>query len=206
MVRLPDSDHRILTTDGIMLEARWDEPDEPRAAVVFCHPHPQYGGTMHAPLMYRITRSLVERGLSVLRFNFRGVGGSGGTWGGGTSEIRDVGAAIADARTSRPDLPLGIAGWSFGAFTSLRWQAEHKDRSPYVGIALPVGMFPLPDRLASARRTLVIGDRDQFATVDDTRRYANTIGASVEVLPGSDHFFTFRHERLADIITGVVAQ
>jgi uncharacterized protein len=200
MVRFPSANATISTTDGVRLEAKWDEPEQALGLVVFCHPHPQYGGTMHAPLMHRVARGLADAGFAVLRFNFRGVGESTGTWGGGTPEISDVDAAVAYARTRRPDLRLALAGWSFGALTSLRWQGRTGDGSPYGGIALPVGMFARPHSLAPARRTLIIGDRDQFASVEATRAYATEIGATVDVLTGSDHFFVFRQEQVAEIL------
>jgi alpha/beta superfamily hydrolase len=200
MVRLPSSNAKLITSDGAVLEARWDEPTEARAVVVFCHPHPQYGGTMHAPLMHRVALGLVNAGFSVLRFNFRGVGASTGTWGGGTDEIGDVDAAVTAARRTHPDLALSLAGWSFGALTSLRWQARTGNASGYAGIALPLDMYSPPRALAPGHRTLIIGDRDQFATVSATRAYGAQIGATVEVLAGSDHFFVFRHDRVTELL------
>jgi hypothetical protein len=200
MVRLPSSNAALTTPDGIVLDARWDETDQARGIVVFCHPHPQYGGTMHAPLMHRVALGLVEAGFTVLRFNFRGVGESTGTWGGGTAEVVDVDTAIGAARSKHPDLPVSLAGWSFGALTSLRWQARTGDNSPYAGIALPLDMYVPPHDLVTGRRTLIIGDRDQFASVEATRGYGERIGATVEVLAGSDHFFVFRHDRVTELL------
>ena len=200
MVRLPSSNTSVATSDGIVLDARWDQPAHARGVVVLCHAHPQYGGTMHAPLMHRVALGLVGKGFAVLRFNFRGVGGSGGTWGGGTGEIEDVDAAVAAAREQHPGLSLSLAGWSFGALTSLRWQARTGDASPYAGIALPLDMYAPPHGLVPGRRTLIIGDRDQFATVAATRAYGELIGATVEVLAGSDHFFVFRHDRVTELL------
>jgi len=155
---------------------------------------------MHAPLMHRVAHRLVDAGLAVLRFNFRGVGASEGTWGGGTAEISDVAAAVEGASMAYPGLPMALAGWSFGALTSLRWQARTGDTSPYAGIALPIGMYQPPTDLAPARRTLIIGDRDQFTSVEDTVGYGEQIGADVEVFAGSDHFFVFRHDKVADVL------
>src|SRR5665811_652427 len=112
MIRLPSSDHTIDTVDGIRLEARWDDPEAVAGVVVLCHPHPQHGGTMHAPLMHRVANGLAGKGFAVLRFNFRGVGESTGTWGGGEGEIDDVAAAVFDARRRYSTLPFGLAGWS----------------------------------------------------------------------------------------------
>lgn len=191
--------------DGIRLEARWDRPARPRGSVVFCHPHPQHGGTMMAPLMHKVTTGLVGRGLSVLRFNFRGVGLSSGAWDGGLGEIDDVAATVCHARAELPDEPLGVAGWSFGAATSLAWQAREKDSTSFAGIAPPVRTdlverLPQPEELAHARRLFILGDRDQFVTVEDMTEYVDRARGKLTVLNGSDHFFYFREERVAALM------
>ncbi len=190
---------------ALTLEARWDLPADPGSVVVLCHPHPQQRGTMNAPLMVAIADGLVARDFAVLRFNFRGVGKSEGEHDFGHGELDDVAAAVEAAGGNYPDLPLGVAGWSFGAVTSLRWQAREASRLPWVGIAPPVGSsrsLPLPnnDELAGARRTVILGDRDQFTTVSTTADYAASIGAEMQVISGSDHFFHFREERVARLV------
>jgi len=195
------------TDDGVALAARWDEAADPRGAVVFCHPHPLHGGTMNAPLMVRVTEVLTERGLHVLRFDFRGAGGSGGTHGVGVAELHDVDAAVRSARRAHPDLPLGLCGWSFGAATALRWEAETGSGLPYVGIAPPVRVegvaaLPEPAALPPATRSFVLGDRDQFVTVEELDDYARRIGATLHVLPASDHFFYFREARVGELVAG----
>ncbi|HEX9978061.1 MAG TPA: alpha/beta family hydrolase [Acidimicrobiia bacterium] len=196
----------IETTDGLTLEALWtDAAVPPVGVVVFCHPDPRRRGTMQAPLMRSVARSLGAAGLHVLRFNFRGVGGSEGSWGGGRGEIDDVDAAVAAASSAHPRIPLGIAGWSFGAVMALRWQARERSTSRYVGIAPAIG---LPDMLAvpaggdltAADRLFVIGDRDQFTPAWALADYAASIGGRLEVMSGCDHFFYFRHDRLAAVV------
>ncbi len=193
----------IGTSDGLRLEARWDEEPQPHTALIFCHPHPQHGGTMTAPLMHKVAKSLVAAGFAVLRFNFRGVGGSSGQWAGGEGEINDVAAAVALAAAR--ELPLALTGWSFGAATALRWQARENDTTPYVGIAPPVlteyMQTPPESDLAPAKRLFILGDHDQFVTVGDLESYARSIGATVEVINGSDHFFYFREAQVAALIT-----
>ena len=195
----------LSTADGIDLEARLDAPDDPQRCLVLCHPHPLHRGTMTAPLMVAITTHLVTAGFAVLRFNFRGVGASGGSHGHGREELADIDAAVAAVESAHPGLPQSIAGWSFGAATALAWQAARGDARPYAGIAPPVDSvrapaLPLPEVLEPARRTFVIGDRDQFTTIADLERYAESIGADVEVIRGSDHFFFFREDRVAAIL------
>ena len=194
-----------LEGEGPTLEARWDRPPEPAAAIVFCHPHPQHGGTMTAPLMHKVTKQLVARRLAVLRFNFRGVGLSDGAWDRGVGEIDDVGVAVDHATRSDSELPLGLAGWSFGAVTALAWQARTGDVRPYAGIAPPVRTeyaerLPPASELAAASRLFIIGDRDQFATVEELGSYSDAAGGSLEVLNGSDHFFYFREDAVAELV------
>lgn len=201
----------IESSGGIILEARWDRPDAPHTAVVLCHPHPLHRGTMTAPLMVAIAGHLVGAGFAVLRFNFRGVGSSGGTWTGGIGEIDDVDAAVGVAIASHPDLPLGIAGWSFGAAAGLRWQARAGSTLPYAGIAPPLASdlsprLPDPGQLAPARRTFILGDRDQFVTVADLERYAESIDAELEVMRGSDHFFYFREDRVGTMVAEALSE
>ena len=195
----------LTTSDGLDLEARWDLPAAPSGYVVFCHPHPLFGGTMTAPLMQGVTSRLVDAGMAVLRFNFRGVAASEGRHDFGIAEQLDVQAAVDLAESTYPQLSLRIAGWSFGAATALAWQATSGNASPYGGIAPPTDFdrapeLPLPDRLNGADRVFILGDRDQFTTVDELRTYADCIGAALEVIKGSDHFFHFREDRVAEIL------
>lgn len=191
-----------LDAGRVTLEARWDVPDDPHFVAVLCHPHPLQRGTMTAPLMEAVARSLCMRGFAVLRFNFRGVGASTGSHDFGVGEVDDVAAAVAAAAATYPDRPLGLSGWSFGAATALRYQAKTRSALPYAGIAPPVASdrspaLPALHELEEAHRTFIVGDRDQFVTVDDLTTYAATIGAQIEVLNGSDHFFYFREDRVA---------
>jgi alpha/beta superfamily hydrolase len=190
----------ISTVDGVELEARWDGPPEPATTVVFCHPHPLQGGTMNAPLMHRVARRLVEHDIRVLRFNFRGVGRSTGEWGGGEGEVLDVAAAMELAREDEP--AASLSGWSFGAGVALQWQARTGDTSSYAGIAPGLAFSPPPNQLIRAPRLFILGDRDQLVDVAAVTAYGRQIGARLEIMQGSDHFFNYRQERVADLIAG----
>ncbi len=160
---------------------------------------------MNAPLMRGVTGVLVKSGLAVLRFNFRGVGASQGTWGGGDGEVVDVAAAVESAASGDAGTLRGVTGWSFGATTSLRWQAESGSTLPWAGIAPGIrpyrGAAP-PDitRLAAASRLIVHGERDQFADSSAMQDYAAAIGARLELLAGSDHFFHFREQVVGTLL------
>ena len=199
---------RLYTDDGITLEALVDTPDDVQGTLVLCHPHPQHGGTMRAPILVTIAKRAVAAGYRTLRFNFRGVGESTGTFGGGVDELADVAAAATFAAAL--DEPLaGIAGWSFGAATALNWQAVSRSGVPYVGIAPPVTSplsppLPDPSSLTPATRKFIIGARDQFVAAADLEVYASSIGATIAIYPGADHFFLFKHDQLADDVLAVI--
>lgn len=199
----------LLTADGVTLEAIIDTPVEPHGTLIVCHPHPQHGGTMRAPILVAIAQQAVSAGYRAVRFNFRGVGGSTGSFGGGTDEILDVAAAVAHSDTF--DEPVsGICGWSFGAATALNWQASSDSDIPYVGIAPPVSgpltpRLPEPSTLAPAQRLFIIGARDQFVAVQDLEEYATSIDASVVIYPSADHFFVFKHDTLAHDVVAAIA-
>lgn len=183
------------TSDGETLEARFDSPDSPDRFTVFCHPHPLQGGSMNAPLMIAVANRLVDRGHAVLRFNFRGTGASSGGHDEGDGELNDLTAAMELARER--DLPLGLAGWSFGAWTALRWLAEEQETMPYVGIA-PVAT-DLPDDLPPGPKRIILGTREQVIDSEALTAYAREQGIDLVLTPG-DHFFHGRGKRIGDLV------
>ena len=185
----------LATADGETLEARWDSPQDPHGSIVFCHPHPAHGGSMNAPLMISVTTRLVERGFSVLRFNFRGTGESTGTHDDGEAELLDVGAAFEEAQGR--ELPIGLAGWSFGAATALRWLANQEAEIAYVGIAPPPDR--LPETLPPGLRRIIAGTRDQVVDVDAIRIYAESQSIDLVLTPG-DHFFHGRGNKIGSLV------
>ena len=185
----------ITTSDGVTLEARIDSADDAARFTVFCHPHPLQGGSMNAPLMIAVANRLVDRGHAVLRFNFRGTGSSSGDHDEGNGELHDVAAAMEVARDR--GLPLGLAGWSFGAWTALRWLAESGETMPYVGIA-PASL-ELPDELPPGPKRFILGTREQVVDGDALIAYAKEQSIDVVLTPG-DHFFHGRGKRIGDLV------
>jgi uncharacterized protein len=123
------------------LEALLDLPADAgaiRAAVVFAHPHPQFGGTMHTKVVYQGAKGLTRIGCAVLRFNFRGVGRSAGEFDQGDGEKADFTAALDYMAARYPGTPLWAAGFSFGAWVALEVGAEDARVSVLIGIAPPV--------------------------------------------------------------------
>jgi alpha/beta superfamily hydrolase len=195
----------IRVSSSVTLQARWDIPERPVRGVVLCHPHPLLRGDMHVPLFEEITGDLTRRSVAVLRFNFRGVGQSTGTHDNGIAEIDDVAAALAHAQDRFPDMEFGVAGWSFGAATALRWQARDRAEISYVGIATAMGpnssqRLPDPESLHPAPRTFIIGDRDQVVPPDLVIDYGKRAGATIRVVAGGDHFFYYRGPQVACLV------
>jgi len=189
---------QALTLEGVLHEpAGGSSP-----AVAVCHPHPLYGGDMHSEVVVTICERLAAGGIAALRFNFRGVGCSQGSFGGGEAEQEDVRAAITYLRglNSSGSRSLGLAGYSFGAAVALG------TADPGVR-ALAAVSPPLP-ALDSVRLKpdvpllLVAGDRDELAGGPRLAEAASTLGGRVRVtiIPGADHFWWGHLDVVADTV------
>jgi len=134
-----------------------------RFAAVVCHPHPLYGGTMHNKVVYRTAKTLHRLGLPVLRFNFRGVGLSAGSYDGGKGEQEDLHAALDFLGDRYPDSAQIVAGFSFGAWVGLRVGCRDPRVSALVGLGLPVGDVDASYLAECTKPKLLLsGDRDQY--------------------------------------------
>lgn len=198
-------------SDGLTLEAILDDPDEPRAALVLCHPHPKMGGTMNAPLLAALTARMTGDGWTVLRFNFRGIGKSEGDATTGIDEVQDAKGAIAYMRHRTPDLPLAIAGWSFGAAVAIRTAAEDDSLVGCVAIAPAVkekpevtAGLPPPDEMDLGVPLLIVAAaNDELVETEDCKAWVAGIPhAKVVVIPGANHFFWGKYDSLGDEVAG----
>ena len=125
------------------IEALLEEPDEVAVAeaVLVCHPHPLFGGTMHNKVVYRMARGFRQSGSVVLRFNFRGVGRSQGTYDDGRGEVEDARSCLAFLRNRYPELPFAIGGFSFGSRVTLQLGCSMQEDAAKPARLVPVG-FP----------------------------------------------------------------
>lgn len=213
---VPQEPIRFPAEDGVSLEGELRHPvgRALRGSAVLCHPDPKQGGSKDHPLLWAVRNDLAGRGFAVLAFNFRGVMGSSGTWGGGHAEVRDVAGAIARVRAEVPG-PTLLAGWSFGANVALRAALHHDDVHALALLAVPLGEreggYPaLPDTTAlrALRRPtlLLAGANDAICPVADLRALGARIpGARVEIVDGTNHFF-WRRERDAAELVGAFAE
>ena len=160
-------------------------------AIVVCHPHPEYGGTMDDGIVTAVARSLAAAGIATLRFNFRGVGRSEGRHGGGSAEVDDVRAALDCLAGQAPGARLALAGYSFGAAVAVRAAGMDTRVDRVAAIALPAAMLDA-GFLAECRTRLLLvhGDRDQFAPMAQLEAMLARCPAPTEVecLAGADHF------------------
>lgn len=191
------------------LEALLDEPDtRPRAAAVFAHPHPLYGGTMHSRPVYEASKALARIGVAVLRINFRGVGLSAGSFDGGPGEMDDYRAGLDFMAARHPSLPLWACGFSFGSW--IAWSVALEDaRVPLlVGVGLPVTRFDFTPVVASRQaKVLFHGELDDLIPVRDVRRFYGQLSEPKEliVIDGADHVFNGRTGELGDAVAGALA-
>lgn len=195
----------VLTIPGPAgpLEARLDLPKDatPRAAVVLAHPMPTLGGTMHTRGVFQSAKALTRIGCVVLRFNFRGVGTSAGSFDNGVGEVDDFRAALNELHDRYPDLPLWAAGFSFGAWVAMETGATDPRVSALIGIAPPVAGHGLQfvDTLDSTKpKFLVQGDLDTLCLLKDLRAFYAQLHEPKDlvVIDGADHLFEGRTEEL----------
>ena len=193
------------------LEALLDEPaTPPRAAVVFAHPLPTHGGTMHTKAVYQGTKGLVRVGCAVLRFNFRGVGGSGGTFTGGPGEKGDFTAALDYAASRYPGLPLWAAGFSFGSWIALETGAADDRVSLLIGIAPPVtkmGYDFSNTRRSTKPKFFVQGEADEICPVQDMWKFYGEIPEPKElvVIDAADHLFDGHTTEVGEALEDLLA-
>jgi alpha/beta superfamily hydrolase len=203
---------RFTTADGLSLEGEIREADgAPRGTAVLCHPHPEHGGSKDHPILWAIRNDLAAKhGLTALVFNFRGVMGSEGTYGGGEAELADAAAAV-DRIRKEGEGPTVLCGWSFGAWVALRHALNDSRIGALILVAYPVGSQalshrrPLPELGDLERLTIptlfVGGDADPICPVEAMGNLARWIpGAETLVIEGADHFFWRKERELASRI------
>lgn len=168
------------------------------ATAVILHPHPLYGGTLHNKVVHTLARAFAEHGVASVRFNFRGVGASDGVFANAIGETEDALAVIAWLRQQCPDLPVWLAGFSFGAYVALR-AARAAQVAGLVTVAPAVHLYDVSGiEPPTCPWLLIQGEADEVVPVDAVRSWVGGLARPPETrfLPGVGHFF---HQRLADL-------
>ena len=193
-----------LDGDAGKMQCLLDLPDDaPRGIALVAHPHPLYGGTMENKVAQTLARTFVTLGYAVARFNFRGVGESEGVYDDGKGEVDDMAIMYEHMRARYPDLPVTLAGFSFGTFVqaqfALRLHAEGRAPERLVLVGTAAGKWPMP---AVPQDTILIhGEQDDTITMQQVFDWARPLDIPVIIIPGADHFF---HRRLGHIKNLVV--
>jgi uncharacterized protein len=189
-----------------------DPSSHPHLAAVVCHPHPQYGGTMHNKVVFRAAKAALRAGVPALRFNFRGVGESGGTYGGGIGERDDVRAALDYLQSRFPKTPLCVVGFSFGAWVGLTVGAADPRVGALVGLGLPVASYDLGFlREVSKPKLFVQGTLDEFGPADQMQTLYDSLPEPKQIywVQGVDHFFAGKLEEVQtavqEFLQGIVS-
>jgi alpha/beta superfamily hydrolase len=177
------------------LEALYEPTEAPQFAAVVCHPHPLYGGTMNNHATYRLAKAVRSRRGVSLRFNFRGVGRSGGIHDAGLGEVEDVQAALAWLAERHPDLPRYACGFSFGSWMAL--EAGCRDTTVRgvlcAGLALSLREVASETARSCPKPVGVIqAEHDEYGSPSDVdRKLAGSVGPRrLVVVRGAAHLFT----------------
>ncbi len=201
---------------AVNLEGIVSLPDiTPRSGIVMCHPHPAGGGNMNVPLFLVLTSSLIPFGVVVMRFNFGGVGKSGGNFTNGREEIFDVGSAV-DWLGSYTGLELEkivVVGWSFGSLMALLASTKPERAGLTIAISPPIAVIDSEDlskKLAAApgSRFYVVGERDDLCPAESLFKFAEQVSGidreNVCVIPGADHFLFGREKDVAEVVKKII--
>jgi alpha/beta superfamily hydrolase len=187
------------------LEAIVESPPDTSAdnVAVICHPHPVYGGTMTNKVVHVLAKACNELGLPAVRFNYRGVGKSAGTYDEGRGETQDALAALDWAQQRWPDAGLWLGGFSFGGAVAIRAAAQ-RNVQRLITIAPAIDRVAVDDvRLPECPWLIVQGDQDELVDPARVQSWVASITATPDlvVLPGVEHFF---HGRMNDLRTAVL--
>ena len=190
------------------LEGRYHHKKGPQAPVALVlHPHPQFGGTMNNPVVYALYQLFVDRGFSVLRFNFRGVGRSQGTFDAGIGELSDAASALDWLQSQNADASqCWIAGFSFGAWIAMQVLMRRPEIEGFVAVAPPANMYDFSFLAPCPSSGLIVnGSADQVAPPADTVKLVERLkaqkGIAIDhvVVDGANHFFETHIDPLSQI-------
>ena len=199
----------IFTGPAGRLEGRF-HPSKTRSApiAIILHPHPQFGGTMNNQIVYNLYYAFAERGFSVLRFNFRGVGRSQGSFDHGSGELSDAASALDWAQGINPEAKsCWIAGVSFGSWIGMQLLMRRPEIEGFISIAPPANRFDFSFLAPCPSSGLFVhGDMDRVAPLKEVTALIEKLktqkGILIEhaVIPGANHFF----ENCVDELNGEV--
>jgi alpha/beta superfamily hydrolase len=200
----------IISGPAGRLEARYhhETPTNSPIALIL-HPHPQFGGTMNNQVVYALYYMFVERGFSVLRFNFRGVGRSQGYFDNGPGELSDAASALDWLQLQNPDArSCWIAGVSFGTWIAMQLLMRRPEIDGFICVAPPANLYDFSFLAPCPSSGLIVhGDKDAVVPHKDVSGLVDKLktqkGIVIEqkVIPGANHFFDAKIEALMQSVS-----
>lgn len=191
------------------LEALLDEPaGAPRAIAVFGHPHPLHGGTMHTKALYQAAKAMPRIGVAALRFNFRGVGHSAGTFDAGPGEKEDFKAAVDFVSERYPDVPIWAGGMSFGSWIALTAGAEDARVSLLLAIAPPVDRYDFDAlKTCTLPKFIIHGESDELISIKEIRKFYAQLPEPKELVTIEDanHLFEGKTSMVGEAVEDLLA-
>ena len=191
------------------LEARYHHESESNSPIaILLHPHPQFGGTMNNQVIYHLYYAFVERGFSVLRFNFRGVGRSQGLFDNGPGELSDAATALDWMQTYNPDSQTcWIAGVSFGAWVAMQLLMRRPEIEGFISIAPPANLYDFSFLAPCPSSGLMVnGEQDRVVSTESVAELVKKLktqkGITIDhsIIEGANHFFEGRTDELMEDI------
>ena len=180
------------------LEGRYHQSKKPDAPIaIVLHPHPLHGGNMNNRVVFIMFNNFVERGFSVLRFNFRGVGRSQGAFDNGVGELSDAAYAFDWMQQFNSNSPFcWIGGYSFGALISMQLMMRRPEIEGFVSISPPAGTEDFSFLAPCPSSGLIIhGDKDAHIPLDAVKKLSQkldgqkNISVNLSIVKGADHFY-----------------
>ena len=188
------------------LEGRYHQSKKPSAPIaIVLHPHPLHGGNMNNRVVFIMFNNFVERGFSVLRFNFRGVGRSQGAFDNGVGELSDAAYAFDWMQQFNSNSPFcWIGGYSFGALVSMQLMMRRPEIEGFVSISPPAGTEDFSFLAPCPSSGLIIhGDKDTHVPLDAVKKLAQkldgqkNISVNLRIVKGADHFYKDNMDNLS---------
>ncbi len=191
------------------IEGRYLPPKVVNAPIaLMLHPHPQHGGTMNNKIVYTLYNLFAQRGFGTLRFNFRGVGRSQGTFDRGEGELSDAAAALDWLQTYNPDAPAcWIAGFSFGAWIGMQLLMRRPEITGFISIAPPANLFDFSFLAPCPSSGLIVhGTADEVVPSESVQKLVDKLSHQRDItvkyksIPGANHFFTNKIEQMGNSV------
>lgn len=197
------------------LEGRYHHSKAANAPIALVlHPHPQHGGTMSNKVVYNLYHVFARRGFSVLRFNFRGVGRSQGTFDNGQGELSDAAAALDWMQTINPNATTcWVAGFSFGAWIGMQLLMRRPEIAGFISVSPPANVYDFSFLAPCPSSGLIVhGTADDVVPETAVHKLANklqsqkNITVKYETIPGANHFFSNHLEPLIATVNDYLAE